>query len=425
MKQFFYYYYLFLLIFTPLIFVSNTGELFEFPKTFFIYFSALLCAMVFCIDIVIRYKKPIPLSLPVLLYLSFFILSTITSMHLYTSVWGYYTRFNEGLMSVLAFIVLYFIARNKFDSADFDRLSSALLLPIIPVAIYGIFQYFGILEGKILFGERTDRVYSTFGQPNWLAQYLVMLLPLVLFKIFKDSRSWFWYLTFFLGYTCLWFTFSMSGFAGFILSFFPGVIFLVKKLGFKELRIRIGLLLMYMIILLALFPGILESRIHDIKQDILGQLVTSVRAQSGEMPQDPTKYKLSDAGYIRKSAWIGTWNLITSSSKNLLLGTGPETYPYSFQPFRPLELNYSSEWSFLFNKPHNYYLEIWAEQGLIGLIVYSVLFIKLFVKSSPEKKLGLVGFAITNMFGWPVIATTLIFWFWFAESEAEREIISI
>ena len=102
------------------------------------------------------------------------------------------------------------------------------------------------------------------------------------------------------------------------------------------------------------------------------------------------------------------------------MGTGPETYPYSFQPFRPIELNYSSEWSYLFNKPHNYYLEIWAESGLLGLVAYGVLFFKIFKYQTIDKRLGLIGFAITNIFGWPVVATALVFWFWLIEVEGDR-----
>ncbi|NMB70319.1 hypothetical protein GYA27_03910 [candidate division WWE3 bacterium] len=419
-EKFYFNFYLFLLIFTPLLFVTNTGELFEFPKTFFIYYAALLCLMVYVIDMISNKTWISRPSLTVLFYVAVFILTTITSMHFYTSLWGYYTRFNDGLMSVLAFFALYYVAKNKLTSTDISRLSNAILLPIIPVALYGIAQHFGLFEGRVVFGEKSDRVYSTFGQPNWLAQYLVMLLPVVLYKTFYAIKPWFWYTILILGYTCLWFTFSMSGFAGFGASFAIGLFYLFRQLGFKRVRVKIGFLLIYILMLAVLFPGILEKRLYDIRQDLFGMSVSPVYASSENLNANPSKYKLSDAGFIRKYAWVGTWNLIKSSSKNFILGTGPETYPYSFQPFRPVELNYSSEWSYLFNKPHNYYLEIWAESGLLGLVAYGILFFKVSKNQTIDKRLGLVGFAITNIFGWPVVATTLVFWFWLIEVEEEQ-----
>lgn len=421
MKHLYFNIYLFILLFTPVLFVTNTGELFEFPKTFFIYISALIVLLLYVIELLLNFQRPKKPSLPILFYIATFILTTVTSIHLYTSVWGYYTRFNDGLLSVLAYFVLYFVAKQKFDSVDFSRLNLALLLPIIPVALYGIFQHFGFLDGKVIFGERTDRVYSTFGQPNWLAQYLVLMLPLVLFKVFDNVKSWFWYVMFLLGFSCLWFTFSLSGFAGFAAVFSLSVYYLYKKHSFMLIRLKLLSLVLFMLLVMMLFPGILKSRIHDLKQDVFGHLVIRLSAQTANTPTDPSRYRLSDAGYIRKAAWGGTWNLIISSPKVFLLGTGPETYPYSFQPFRPVALNYSSEWSYLFNKPHNYYLEIWSESGVLGIIAYAILYFYLFSKQTIDKRISLVGFAITNIFGWPVVATTLVFWMWLADAELAEE----
>lgn len=417
------YVYSFVVIFTPLVFVADTNELFEFPKAFVIYFTALFAALIFTLDLLFNNRRVTKPSLPVLLYLVSFLISTIFSSHLYTSVWGYFSRFSDSLTSVVALVALYFVGKNTLTRNDVVRLTNVTLLPVFFIALLGISQHFGFFSGAYWFGEKVDRVYSSFGQPNWLAQYLVMLLPIILYRFLmaKESlrsvKAYYCYILFAAAFLCLLFTYSLSGFIGFAISFAFFVYMAITKMGFSTVKIRLGLIVIYIAICPLAFPGIFAKRLHDLKQDIFGFVRQPVFAQNIQIPQDPDKYAVSDAGYIRKYAWLGTWDLINSSPKVFIFGTGPETFPYAFQPFRPVELNYSSEWSYLFNKPHNYYLETWAETGLIGLVAYTVLVIYTIRKTVWEKKIGLVGFAVTNVFGWPVVATSFIFWLWILETE--------
>ncbi len=404
--------YVFVALFTPLIYVSNMGELFELPKTLFIYLAAILVFSIFLIQQIIiptKIKKP-PLS--VIIFLFSFTISTVFSSHLYTSIWGYYSRFSDALASTLSLFILYFVAYNRLHPDDLHRLITISVLPILPISLFGISQHYGVLGGILFFGEKDPRVFSTLGQPNWLAQYLVMLLPFVLFKFMANTKSLFWLFLYLIGYICLIFTYSLSGFAGMFFGYSASVYFIVKHYGLSKTRLKLFLLSLFMLITPFSFPGLLTARLHDLKKDIFSYVSLPVYAQDKINPAD---YKLSDAGYIRKKAWMGTWNLIKSSPKIFIIGTGPETFPYAFQPFRPLALNYSSEWSYIFNKPHNYYLETMSELGLLGLLSYVILFVYLYRRTTVDKKAGLIGFAITNVFGWPILATMLIYWIWLME----------
>ena len=108
--------------------------------------------------------------------------------------------------------------------------------------------------------------------------------------------------------------------------------------------------------------------------------------------------------------WKSTVDLIFSSPKIFLIGAGPETFPYVFQKFRESSLNYSSEWSYILNKPHNYYLEVFSEKGIIGLLIY--LYVVIYTLRSKNFLLtpALFGFYITNIFSWPTVSTSLVFW---------------
>lgn len=396
-----------IIFFTPLIFSFNTNELFEFPKVNFIYGMGLLVTAVFLTDVIVH---PTRIKLPsklVMGFLFFVALSTILSSHIYTSVFGYYTRFNDGFLSYLVFFLLYFVGINKISREDQGRLLKVSLLTILPVSFYGLSQYFG----------GTTRVFSTLGQPNWLAQYLSLLLPVVLyFSIFeKQGRYKIWFLTYILGFYCLWVSYSMSGLLGFSLGVVVLFINILKKNDItREARIRIALVALATVFVALTNLGMYKEKASDVYTDIkkYSFLVQKVYALENSN-------KLSDPGFIRLELWRSTFKLILSNPKIFLVGSGPETFPYSFQPFRSENLNYSSEWDFVFNKPHNYYLEIWSESGIFSLIFLILILYRIYKKMPHYVSPSVVAFGVGNFFGWPVVSTSLILWMLLLFSDSE------
>ena len=412
-----------LLFFTPLIAFNNTNELYEFPKMYFVYLFGFFIIAYFLSDCIlhpVKLKKPSPI---VCAFFLITLISTVFSSHFYTSFFGYYTRFNDGLLSYIVFIGLYFTAINKLKKEDFERLLEIVVLTIIPISIYGLAQHFG--GPQFLWNyAAVDRVFSTIGQPNWLAQYLVMLLLVCLY--FSLSRSFeqfkFWFFIYILGFFCFWTTYSLSGILGFLAG--VGLIcvpYLKKgehknKLTSEKLGLRVALIVLISFSIVISNLGLFEAKINDVVTGIKKSisLVQKVYAQTSD-------YKVSDPGFIRLELWKSTFNLIDSSPKVFLIGSGPETFPYAFQKFRNLKLNYSSEWDYVFNKPHNYYLETWSESGIFALGIYLVLLHRLFKKTPHFLIPSIAAFAVTNFFGWPVVVTSLLFWFFLALVESWGE----
>lgn len=402
-----------LVFLTPLITISGANELYEFPKMFFVYLFGFFIISIFFTDLVIHRFKLKKISLVVVLFMLGIMLSTVLSSNVYTSVFGYYTRFNDGLISYIVYFGLYFVAVNKIKKEDFTKILKISLLTIIPISIVGVAQKFGI---TIIWPYvSVERVFSTLGQPNWLAQYLAVLLPISLYfgLTEKTKISLLWVFIYCLGFFCFWLTYSLSGFLGLILGLITFVLFFVTKEVFdRKVFLRILIIGIFSIGVISTSMGIFKSKVNDAIFDInkLFSFVQKVYAV-GE------NYKVSDPGYIRKELWRTSFLLIKSSTKNMLIGTGPETFPYVYQPFRGKELNYSSEWDFVFNKPHNYYLEIWSECGIFALLLYTILVFKAAFNSHYFVFPALIVFAVTNIFGWPVVATTLLFWIFVAYSE--------
>ena len=388
-----------LLFFTPLVFSQNTNELFEFPKIFFVSVLGLFIILFFTLDTIISHRKVTAPNFLVIAFLLLTSFSTIFSTHIYTSLFGYYSRFNDSLFSYFIYFSLYFICINKISKEEYEKLLKLILLTIIPVSLYGIAQSF----------SGVTRVYSTLGQPNWLAQYLGMLLPVAAYYFFTQKGREFklWALVYVFGFYCLWVTFSVSGLLGFLSRMLYLFIKNFKKIfETKTSKVKVLFIVSVTILVFLLNGGLYKDKFHDFYIDVKKQFVVVKKVYASV-----DLNKLSDPGFIRLELWKSTFDLITSSPKIFLVGTGPETFPYVFQDFRNGKLNYSSEWDFVFNKPHNYYLEIWSESGIFTLMTFIAL-IYLSIKKLPDYiSSSIVVFGITNIFGWPVVPTSLLFWF--------------
>ncbi len=399
-----------LVFFTPLVFVTNTNELYEFPKMYFVYFMGITTFFIFCVLLLfskIKFKSP---SIPILFYLSTTIISTIFSSHLYTSVWGYYTRFNGGLISIMVFVSIYLVVSSVLKKDDVSNILSLLIINSIPVSIFGISQHYA----------GVTRIYTTIGQPNWAAAYIAMIIPLTIFRYFRanDRGVFLFGVIYLLEFACLWFTYSISGFLGFSASMI--VLFVLNRKEFLNKRVFVKAvpIVVLSVLIAVLNLGVFRQRIEDILIDVRKVAFTSVYALENV---SAVSNNLSDPGFIRTGLWEGTLKLATSSPKVLLVGTGPETFPYAFQPFRPKVLNYSSEWDFVFNKPHNYYLEILATMGILGLVSYVILMLKALRTKLPFLVPSLVSLFVSNIFGWSTVATALVFWIYLAVIDMEPE----
>lgn len=396
-----------MLFFTPLIFVKTTYEGFEFPKMQFIYLVGGLYITIGFLKKVWFDEKWAKLNLWALGFVLIYAVSTVLSSNFDTSFWGYYTRFNGGLVSVLVFYGIYLVTLNNFSVGDLLPVLKLSLVNLVPLAFYALSQ-------KAESGFSADlRVFSTFGQPNWLAAYLVLVIPVVLhFTLVEKTRfSKAWGVVVYgLAFFTLWTSQSISGLFGFAVMgiYFSGLYFSkIKDNLYPAAAIAIVSLL-----IVVLVPSQMRQRIQDAATSLQSNITKTAYAQN--------EYNVSDSGSIRKGLWKGTVNLATSSLKVFFIGTGPETFPYEFQSFRPLNLNYSSEWDFVFNKPHNYYLELVSNTGIFSLAIYLGLIWKLLRTGEDFAKTAIAGFAVTNVFGWPTVSTALLFWVFLALSETQN-----
>jgi len=416
------FFYLLLFFITPFIFTFFNSELFELPKIHFVY---LITTIITCLHIInwlsgnIRlYQKNI-FNIPLILFLISQIICTFTSIDVYTSFYGYVSRLNGGLLSIISYCLLFWCLLPYLDEKFKQKIINFSLISGISVALYGILEHFGI-DQRLWVQDVQSRVFSTLGQPNWLAAYLCILLPFSIYKFLKSSNKFSTtsYLLITIScYLCLLFTKSKSGIvAGIISIFIFYLIYIFKKIKNKELLpfIKGSCPTGLRGLLIPLFFIILSLTISNPIKDFVFPPKTNTNP-----PAESQNINITPSGDIRKIVWQGSLDLF---KKFPLFGTGVETFAYSYYWTRPVAHNLTSEWDFLYNKAHNEYLNYLATTGLVGtipylILIFTVLFslIKNIFKENQDINLHLVILAsyisilITNAAGFSVVTVSLFF----------------
>lgn len=397
----------------------------------FVYFISTVILVFTKLGFVLGNKKSVPVNIALFSFVIFLlaqVASTFTSMDKFTSVFGFPSRLNGGLLSQFAYLIIFAGVLINLNKKKVKKLLVAGVLSAFVVALWGIPAHFGkdpnclILTGSLNSAcwqkdfDPTLRIFSTLGQPNWLASYLILILPIALSLIFtfKQTGTKLIFLTIsqtlFLAFI---FTNSRSGALGLVASL---VIFLLL-LGKGTIKNNSGWLassFVFFISLTVIFGTTLSSRIKEaVNQKPVNpiQNTQSANAQNSA-PKGPT-----ESGQIRIIVWKGALNVIKN---NPILGTGPETFAYSYYQNRPLAHNQTTEWNFFYNKAHNELLNIFANTGILGvssfLLFLTTALYSLYkgAKSQTEQTSGIltkaaiaaiVGFQISIFFGFSTVAS--------------------
>ena len=411
------FYLLFFLV--PLIMTPWNYELFEFNKMLLVYFFTIIIVCGWLIKMIVAKKFLFRKSfwdIPLLVFFGSQLISFLISIDQHTSLWGYYSRFNGGLVSIISYLLLYWALVSNLNKKQTLNVIYYVLASTVIVSFYGIAEHFGI-DANAWVQDVRNRVFSTLGQPNWLAAWLIALIPLTWALTlenwplgFKNWRFYLYPLTFVIYFLCLLYTKSRSGLLGLGVAtiVFWSLIFIIKRHQIKTI-LKPFLLLAISFLLLAIIVG--TPWTPSISQMIKRNEIKN------EQSSQPPGVLISESSDIRKVVWKGALEVWKHSP---VFGTGVETFAYSYYWQRPREHNDLSEWDFLYNKAHNEYLNYAATTGTIGLLAYLGLigvFIfwslkQLNLKKSKFKAAILSGFAsilVTNFFGFSVVVINLLF----------------
>ncbi|MDI6689778.1 MAG: tetratricopeptide repeat protein [Actinomycetota bacterium] len=358
---------LFLLVFLfPLLVNPFLPPIFTLPKLTFLRILTIVMLFAWSVKVIksgrIRFIRT-TLNIPVLALAFVAILTTITSVHFLTALFGEYSRW-EGSLTFLNYLLIFFIATNFVsERRQYDLLLFGLLLSASLVSILSIIEQhwtnFLLLYPKVHCpaglgkpsGFEMARSFATFGNPMYLSAYLTLVLPLALAIFMKGSYpkrlKVLLPLSITLMLICLVFTYARAAWLGFAMSFLFIVFLSLRDIWANK---KMVLVFMGMALICALFVNIPSKySAYTITQ----RMTSIVQIEEG-------------SAVPRLKMWRQTLPLIADRP---FLGSGADTYKLVFPKYKP------KGWVIAFRQPlldkaHNDFLQVAATMGLLGLAAY-------------------------------------------------------
>lgn len=328
--------FIFLLLLIPIIINPLSSSPFELSKTFI---SFIAISLITFFTLLFKKNLVYPNKIILLLFSSS-LLSTLFSKYSSESFFGYYPRFTDGDFINLGILLFIFCCINLVPRINIPKI---IFLSSIPVTGYLIYESL----------VNQDRIYGTFGQPNFLSLFLVLCIVYLLqnFSSLRFKKEililYFFLILFFILKTA-----SLTSL--FLLGIVFGWFLYKNKDSIKNVKY---LTLLFITVTLCLFyfnNSIIFKKIEDIQNQF--------------KPGRPTQ--ISDSLLIRFALWDTALRLSTEDFRSILVGKGQNTFIYYFENNRNKKLDNLSEKYLFFDKPHNYYLELLFNSGFFSLIIF-------------------------------------------------------
>jgi putative inorganic carbon (HCO3(-)) transporter len=406
-----------MLLVVPLVFYIYCNDVFETNKLFAFRILTLMALTAFLTRFLLvdsnRKLRPSLLWPPVLLVGISSLLSTLHTNNLQSSLFGVYEDF-EGIFTIANYLLLWVLV-NQFIRNLNDSLKFLLMVVLagLVAAIYGVVQNFGI--DIVAWNPMTysaGRLFGSLGNPNFLAAYVLMALPVATVFFLIAKRTMFkagMLATVAIMLMAIFFTKSRGAFYGLSAEFvlLAGYLIYDRNKGGLVAANRRWLILTACLAGLLLCSGQVRSTIGETVDRTLQTL-------------NVKQLTITPRLYIWRSA-------LQMIRDNPVLGTGLDTFQIAFPKYRLAEY-WQLEWNGTPEKAHNFFLQIGATTGLLGLGAWLWLITAFFLAIVRKWKdlnplrrhlsvavmLAEVGFLIQNQFSFTVVAYGSLFWFFLA-----------
>jgi putative inorganic carbon (HCO3(-)) transporter len=279
-------------------------------------------------------------------------------------------------MLALAVIVIHLLSGQRWQ-----WLVGGLMIAGVANALIGLYEFFGGSGAlHLLINDRFFRAFGTFGQPNPFGGFMGLLAPIAVMttlgyaiRFWKSRRN----LDF--GLLLFYLSASLLLFAGIIISWSRGA----------WLGVVVSLTVMFMALPRKTIRGVGLSCASILLISILwmtGALPQSVVARISSSTEEFFAFEdvrgvdISPENYPvveRLAHWQAALNMTRA---NPWLGVGLGSYEVAYPDYRLIN------WDEPLGHAHNYYLNILAEGGIIGLVAYgSVWFLIIWINWQARK----------------------------------------
>ena len=334
-----------------------------------------------------------PLVLPTLALVLVYLVATVFSVVPRISLLGSYQRL-QGTYSTLAYIVIFFLMLQGLRTrAQVERVITTVILTSIPIALYGIIQHYG-LDSLPWGGDVTTRVAGNMGNAIFIAAYLIMALPLALYRTVEsftviltaeDSR----FVDILLGAAyifvvaiqaiCIFFTQSRGPWLGLLggLFFFFLVLAVVRRWRWLVWTSVLTILALAAFLVVFNLPG---TPLEPLKSmPYIGRLGRVLDKEEG-------------TSKVRLLIWEGVIEMVSPhpplnrpdgasdwmNPMRPVIGYGPESMYVAYNRFYPPDLAHYEARNASPDRSHNETFDSLVITGVIGFVVYMVVFASVF-----------------------------------------------
>lgn len=334
----------------------------------------LLLVAVLLLHRIVR-KEPLlrvrwtPLYIPLLLFIAASGLTVFSahSLNFWLTEW-----LKWGLMIFFVYLLL-----EDADSMRWQWVLFFLVSAGLANALIGLYIFVGGSGADhLLINERFFRAFGTFGQPNPFGGFMGLLLPLSLSATLGYGLRWrrqrrrhehfvpvmFFALASAVLLAALVASWSRGAWLSFVAASGVMVFALPRKLWQSVTLSLVGIAAVLGVWFSGALPQSIVTRIASSTEEFL-------------VFQDVRGVDITTANYAvveRLAHWQAAQNM---AQAHPWLGVGFGNYEVAYEPYRLFN------WEFALGHAHNYYLNILAEAGIVGLLAYLGLWLVVFIMS--------------------------------------------
>jgi len=351
-----------------------------------------------------------PVDWLILAFLAWVALTTVTSVHWPTALFGKPRRY-EGLLSFINYAVIYFLVLQFADHASrVRRLAQSLFWASMIVAGYGLLQFAGlefVKWGALPF--ELHRAFSTYGNPDLLGGFLIFSVTVALGLALLEQRLA-WRLVYWVG-------FGMNGLTlivAFTRGAWIGGAVSLALLGVIAWRQRAPMRRIDWVpaaVSIAVGIGVIWRSLSSPNEVMnFGKRLASIFQFGG------------GSGQTRTEIWQAA---VAAIKERPILGWGADTFRLVFPKFKPVEYVRDGGGASVADNVHDYPLQLASGIGIPGMLMFYGIFVwagvrsfrTVFRRSSDPTRIILgafwaaaVGYLVQLFFGISVTGTTFLLW---------------
>ncbi|MBZ9569608.1 tetratricopeptide repeat protein [Patescibacteria group bacterium] len=331
----------------PIFFSPFTLDILDFNKQILLIILVSIALLFWLVKILISDRLELNfsfLNIPVLTFFLIYGFSAVFSQWRYPSFWGWPLNVSQGFLTLLYFLIFYFLIANIF--AKKREIFWLLFLFVISGAIAALFsisQIFGKFPLPWDFAKLTS--FNTIGTLNSLSIFIASLSPLVIPLIFLAEKKLIRrILTISVFIFLIYLILVNFWIAWIVLILGISILFIFGILNLKKTGESYLIWLPMLLLIISLFFLVFRISLIQIPIEVL--------------PAQRTELN------IAKSVL----------SKNLFLGTGPATFIFSYSNFKPVEINQTIFWNIRFASGASEVLDKLITTGILGIAALFFIF---------------------------------------------------